>query len=181
MRGRAASTWAGAGENRCHGRRANGEDVWHKKVSAGLRAERHRRNDRSGVGGRIGVSRISHRLTNTLNVPRWPMASSAGCSVAIRRSASPTTPSRRSSPECDDGSPVERYSGRHVSEADAVMQALDDATSGPVAEGTVGAGTGMISYGFKGGIGTASRRPFCCHRRVYGRRTGHQRQSRSSP
>ena len=57
--------------------------------------------------------------------------------------------------ECDDGR-LNDIQGRHVSEAD-VMQALDEATSGPVAEGTVGAGTGMISYGFKGGIGTASR------------------------
>ncbi|MEZ4285743.1 MAG: P1 family peptidase [Nitrospira sp.] len=44
-----------------------------------------------------------------------------------------------------------------MSEAD-VMRALDYAATGPVAEGSVGAGTGMISYGFKGGIGTASRR-----------------------
>jgi D-aminopeptidase len=43
-----------------------------------------------------------------------------------------------------------------VSEQD-VIAALDGATSGPVKEGTVGAGTGMVSYGFKGGIGTASR------------------------
>jgi len=35
--------------------------------------------------------------------------------------------------------------------------ALDTAASGPVAEGNVGGGTGMICYGFKGGIGTASR------------------------
>ncbi|HET6897040.1 MAG TPA: P1 family peptidase [Vicinamibacteria bacterium] len=35
--------------------------------------------------------------------------------------------------------------------------ALDSAASGPVAEGNVGGGTGMICYGFKGGIGTASR------------------------
>jgi D-aminopeptidase len=38
------------------------------------------------------------------------------------------------------------------------MRALNEASSGPVTEGSVGAGTGMISYGFKGGIGTASRR-----------------------
>lgn len=36
--------------------------------------------------------------------------------------------------------------------------ALDAAASGPVAEGAVGAGTGMSAFGFKGGIGTASRR-----------------------
>jgi D-aminopeptidase len=35
--------------------------------------------------------------------------------------------------------------------------ALDDAVSGPVAEGGVGGGTGMICHEFKGGIGTASR------------------------
>lgn len=35
--------------------------------------------------------------------------------------------------------------------------ALDSAVSGPVAEGNVGGGTGMVCYGFKGGIGTASR------------------------
>ena len=38
-----------------------------------------------------------------------------------------------------------------------VFAALDAATSGPVAEGNVGGGTGMICHGFKGGIGTASR------------------------
>ncbi|MEQ1627289.1 MAG: P1 family peptidase, partial [Nitrospira sp.] len=47
--------------------------------------------------------------------------------------------------------------GRHVSEQD-VMAAIDSASGGPVKEGTVGAGTGMVSYGFKGGIGTASRK-----------------------
>jgi D-aminopeptidase len=35
--------------------------------------------------------------------------------------------------------------------------ALDGAASGPVAEGNVGGGTGMLCHGFKGGIGTASR------------------------
>ena len=40
---------------------------------------------------------------------------------------------------------------------DHVRQALDTATDGPVAEGVVGAGTGMITMGHKGGIGTASR------------------------
>jgi len=44
----------------------------------------------------------------------------------------------------------------HVTEADCVA-ALDAAQSGPLAEGAVGGGTGMICYGFKGGNGTASR------------------------
>lgn len=46
--------------------------------------------------------------------------------------------------------------GRHV-HREHVAEALNKAHSGPVEEGSVGGGTGMISYGFKGGIGTASR------------------------
>jgi D-aminopeptidase len=46
--------------------------------------------------------------------------------------------------------------GFHVKPEHA-FAALDDAASGPVAEGNVGGGTGMICYEFKGGIGTASR------------------------
>jgi D-aminopeptidase len=46
--------------------------------------------------------------------------------------------------------------GQHV-RAEHVFAALDDATDGPVAEGNVGGGTGMRLFGFKGGIGTASR------------------------
>jgi L-aminopeptidase/D-esterase-like protein len=46
--------------------------------------------------------------------------------------------------------------GQHVTEADCAA-ALDAARSGPLAEGAVGGGTGMICYGFKGGSGTASR------------------------
>jgi D-aminopeptidase len=47
--------------------------------------------------------------------------------------------------------------GFHVKPAD-VVAALEGARTGPVAEGNVGGGTGMVCYGFKGGIGTASRR-----------------------
>jgi D-aminopeptidase len=46
--------------------------------------------------------------------------------------------------------------GFHVKSAD-VAHALDAARGGPVAEGSVGGGTGMICYEFKGGTGTASR------------------------
>nr|WP_209442034.1 P1 family peptidase [Neoroseomonas oryzicola] len=38
-----------------------------------------------------------------------------------------------------------------------VLDALDGATGGPVEEGCVGAGTGTMAFGFKGGIGTSSR------------------------
>jgi D-aminopeptidase len=47
--------------------------------------------------------------------------------------------------------------GRHV-RREHVAAALEGARSGPVEEGAVGGGTGMVCYGFKGGIGTASRR-----------------------
>ena len=42
--------------------------------------------------------------------------------------------------------------------AQAVEQALQQARGGPVAEGSVGAGTGTEAFGWKGGIGTASRK-----------------------
>jgi D-aminopeptidase len=47
--------------------------------------------------------------------------------------------------------------GFHVTTADA-WAAMDSARGGPVAEGNVGGGTGMVCNRFKGGIGTASRR-----------------------
>ncbi len=47
--------------------------------------------------------------------------------------------------------------GFHVTK-EHVFQALNAAESGPVEEGSVGGGTGMICYGYKGGNGTASRR-----------------------
>ena len=56
--------------------------------------------------------------------------------------------------ECNDGD-LSDIRGLHIAE-DHVLRALDSA--GPdVAEGSVGAGRGMICYGCKGGIGTASR------------------------
>jgi D-aminopeptidase len=46
--------------------------------------------------------------------------------------------------------------GRHV-RAEHVREAIEGASGGPVAEGCVGGGTGMVCYGFKGGVGTSSR------------------------
>ena len=46
--------------------------------------------------------------------------------------------------------------GRHVTETD-VLNAIMTASPGMVTEGNVGAGTGTVCFGFKGGIGTASR------------------------
>lgn len=47
--------------------------------------------------------------------------------------------------------------GFHVQEQH-VYEAINNASPGPVTEGNVGGGTGMLTLGFKGGIGTASRR-----------------------
>jgi D-aminopeptidase len=47
--------------------------------------------------------------------------------------------------------------GFHIKQEHA-FEALDNAKSGPVTEGNVGGGTGMICYEFKGGIGTSSRK-----------------------
>ena len=57
--------------------------------------------------------------------------------------------------ECDD-SWLDEARRRHVTLADA-RAAIDHAVSGPVAEGVVGAGTGMITMEHKAGIGTSSR------------------------
>jgi D-aminopeptidase len=58
--------------------------------------------------------------------------------------------------ETNDGG-LNDIRGLHVTR-EHVLQAIQNARSGPVAEGSVGAGTGTICYGWKGGIGTASRR-----------------------
>ncbi|MBU0506339.1 MAG: P1 family peptidase [bacterium] len=58
--------------------------------------------------------------------------------------------------ECDD-SWLNDIAGRHVKE-EHVLSAIEAAKSGPVMEGNVGAGTGMVTCDFSGGIGTASRR-----------------------
>ncbi|HJY28100.1 MAG TPA: P1 family peptidase [Pyrinomonadaceae bacterium] len=47
--------------------------------------------------------------------------------------------------------------GRHITRED-VVAAIKGAKSGAVAEGCVGAGTGTVAFGFKGGIGTSSRK-----------------------
>ena len=58
--------------------------------------------------------------------------------------------------ECDD-SWLNDVAGRHV-KAGNVREALETAASGPVPEGSVGGGTGMICCDFKAGIGTSSRK-----------------------
>ena len=132
------------------------DDVWHKKVPAGSFVL-------NGTGEMTGLAWIAESgfleypiaLTNTLNVPKvangvmtWMFQQYPQIGV----SDDTLTPVVA---ECDD-SRLNDSQGRHVTEKH-VVEALNGATSGPIDEGTVGAGTGMISYQFKGGIGTASR------------------------
>ena len=132
------------------------DDVWHKKVPAGAFVL-------NGTGEMTGLAWIEESgfleypiaLTNTLNLPRvsngvmsWMVSRYPGIGITDD-TLTPVVA------ECDD-SRLNDIQGRHVSEAD-VQKALDSAAGGMVQEGTVGAGTGMMSYGFKGGIGTASR------------------------
>ncbi len=133
------------------------EDVWHKKVPASAFVL-------NGTGEMTGLAWVTESgfleypiaLTNTLNLPR---VANGVMSWMIRQYPDIGITDDTLTPvvaECDD-SRLNDSQGRHVSEED-VMAALDGATGGVVAEGSVGAGTGMVSYGFKGGIGTASRR-----------------------
>src|SRR5260221_7988152 len=58
--------------------------------------------------------------------------------------------------ETNDGG-LNDIRGLHVT-TQHVLDAIGNAKTGPVAEGAVGAGTGTVCYGWKGGIGTSSRR-----------------------
>ncbi len=58
--------------------------------------------------------------------------------------------------ETNDGG-LNDIRGRHITSED-VANAIRGATTGPVGEGALGAGTGTVAFGFKGGIGTSSRR-----------------------
>ncbi|HJT21472.1 MAG TPA: P1 family peptidase [Nitrospira sp.] len=133
------------------------DDVWHKKVPAGFFVL-NGTGEMTGLAwvGESGFLEYPVALTNTLNVPR---VADGVMSWMIHRYPDIGISDDTLTPvvaECDDGR-LNDIQGRHVSESD-VTKALDGAASGPVAEGTVGAGTGMVSYGFKGGIGTSSRK-----------------------
>ena len=93
-------------------------------------------------------------LTNTLSVPTaadalldWTLGQSGNENV---RSANPVVG------ETNDGY-LNDIRGRHVKK-EHVLEALQKAQSGAVVEGNVGAGTGTVAFGWKGGIGTASRK-----------------------
>src|SRR5260370_2595625 len=93
-------------------------------------------------------------LTSTLNVPRVADA------VLDYMLALPGNERVQSiNPlvgETNDGQ-LNDIRGRHVG-LEEVFSAIRDAKTGAVEEGSVGAGTGTVAFGFKGGIGTSSRR-----------------------
>ncbi|GAB4524476.1 MAG: P1 family peptidase [Parvularculaceae bacterium] len=93
-------------------------------------------------------------LTNTLNVAE-------GIAAAVEWSLDqPGNEQLRSVNtvvgETNDGY-LNDIRGRHLT-PDIIRTAIEDARPGPVEEGSVGAGTGTSAFGFKGGIGTSSRR-----------------------
>lgn len=134
----------------------HGGDLWNRKVPAATWVL----NGTGEMTGSIwidtqGALEVPILLTNTMNVGRvmdgvvtYMMKQHPHIGVDDDVVA-PTVA------ECDD-STLNDARGLHVSVEDTV-RAIEDAKGGPVAEGAVGAGTGMISYQFKGGIGTASR------------------------
>lgn len=95
-------------------------------------------------------------LTNTFNVPR---VADAVFDWALERSSIMGVETYGISPVVAETSDLwlNDIRGRHV-HREHVFHALETASDGPVVEGAVGGGTGMICYGFKGGIGTSSRR-----------------------
>jgi D-aminopeptidase len=116
----------------------------------------------NGFGKIIGTTQIEELgeietpilLTSTLNVPRVADA------LLDYMLALPGNEQVRSInavvAETNDGT-LNDIRSRPVGR-DEVFQAIKSATNGPVEEGSVGAGTGTIAFGFKGGIGTSSRR-----------------------
>lgn len=116
----------------------------------------------NGFGKLTGISQVKELgnietpviLTNTLSVPtaanaliRFLLDQPGNENV---RSVNPVVG------ETNDGF-LNDIRGRFLTE-EHVIQAIEDATAGPVAEGCVGAGTGTVCFGFKGGIGTSSRK-----------------------
>ena len=93
-------------------------------------------------------------LTNTLNVPE---AAAGTIDWTLRQPGNEQVRSVNAVVgETNDGF-LNDIRARRVRPADAIA-AIEAARDGPVAEGAVGAGTGTVAFGWKGGIGTSSRR-----------------------
>ncbi|PSJ43123.1 DmpA family aminopeptidase [Allosphingosinicella deserti] len=93
-------------------------------------------------------------LTNTLSVPE---AAASAIEWTLEQTGNEQVRSVNAIVgETNDGA-LNDIRRRRVTKADA-RAAIDAARGGPVAEGSVGAGTGTVAFGWKGGIGTSSRR-----------------------
>ncbi|HEV8140238.1 MAG TPA: P1 family peptidase, partial [Pyrinomonadaceae bacterium] len=93
-------------------------------------------------------------LTSTLNVPRV-----ADATIDYMLALAGNEDVQSINPlvgETNDGF-LNDIRGRHVGR-DEVFAAIKTAKGGPIEEGAVGAGTGTVAFGWKGGIGTASRK-----------------------
>ena len=134
----------------------HGGDLYRERVAAAIEVL----NGSGEVTGRtfvdeMGVMDAPIMLTNSFNVPR---VADAVISETIARDARLGVDARYVHPivaECSDLK-LSDIQGRHVGR-EHVAAAWDVASDGPVAEGCVGGGTGLVCYQFKSGIGTASR------------------------
>ena len=134
----------------------HGDNLFRHKVHAAV----HTINGFGKVCGfeqvrELGAIETPIALTNTLNVY---LVADALAQYAIRHS--PEIGIRTGSVNAIVGETNDGYlndlQGRHV-RAEHVWEAIETASPGAVAEGAVGAGTGTSCFGWKGGIGTASR------------------------
>ena len=116
----------------------------------------------NGFGKLAGYSQVEELgnietpiiLTNTLSVPT---ASNALISYTLKQKENAEVRSVNSVVgETNDGW-LNDIRGRHITE-EHVITAINKAKGGTVEEGNVGAGTGTICFGYKGGIGTSSRK-----------------------
>ncbi|MDX1630179.1 MAG: P1 family peptidase, partial [Fulvivirga sp.] len=116
----------------------------------------------NGFGKLMGYSQVKELgnletpiiLTNTLSVPT---AANALISYTLAQPANENV--RSVNPvvgETNDGA-LNDIRGRHVKE-EHVIEAIEKASDGPVEMGNIGAGTGTVCFGFKGGIGSSSRK-----------------------
>ncbi len=130
-------------------------NLYQEKVPAGFAVA-------NGYGKFMGSTQIAELgeietpilLTNTLNVPE---AAAAIIDWTLRQPGNAEVRSVNAVVgETNDGF-LNDIRSRPVTREHALM-AIAAARDGPVAEGSVGAGTGTIAFGWKGGIGTSSRR-----------------------
>lgn len=133
---------------------SHSQNMFHEKVPAGISIS-------NGFGKFIGVTQIRELgeietpvvLTNTLSAPEvaagvidWTLQQAGNENIL---SVNPVVG------ETNDGY-INNIRRRFITRQHA-LDAISQAKSGPVAEGSVGAGTGTRAFSWKGGIGTSSR------------------------